>query len=1392
MDDTSKSTLFSDVKFVIAECQDADSTKNLLIDNGAKHINYLSEHVTLVISDFTCLQADEAMNIFEKPIVSSLWVHQSLKAKRLLPPEAFCPYKNIFQDVIASFSPELTQRDRNVLACTLTYYGARVSTNTATCTHYIVAKSEAGGLLSGNLSVKTVAPDWVFESVRQNSRCNEELFEPSLLLLPPPPPPPTPPSTSSQEEEPTKCSLPSDTVSDNNSDHIIQSRSEYAGNSQQSPQSLTGGWQPPVPGSKQAQSQHNPSQMQHPPPHQQQLVSPGVIRTEAQSQPSPLHPPQIVSPSRPVPVYQRPFNPQMQSQSQISNRMQSHPQMRLQSSHTQQQAPHHMQHPHHQQHRQQIPHQLHSHPQHQQQQLGQPNQTIMQVRPQSQPGVPHRMVRPQSVPSNHLAEQKHNNVLPIHQSQMTMRRQTPDQVPFDNFNQSNQRRPEYAGTPPQYQSLPRVRQPYSTIPQQAQVQQIQGQIHHAPMPPQHQHLGPERIHTELQSHPNAQQTPHVLPQTRPLSNMQHQHQPHPHTQPHPHNQPQPHPNAQPHPHPHVQSQSQTQMQSPSQHQLSHQTHQHRHSHPGQAVMQMGPQSQFGVSQQIIRNQTHGPNHHVDQKQNSAPMMHSPHMSNMRHTQPELVSYDGHNQSKFAGDSPQYQQHIRHPQPYQLSSQQPQVQRIQSPIHHPPLPQQHQHVSPERVQPETPIHRSMQQQQQLQQLSQPHQLPHGPRTQATVQPRPQLQPTTSSQIVRPQALGLSNQIEQRQINVRPMLSPQVITTVQKSSPKLISAEESVQPQRHPSIFDHSNESRLAQIKSRIPMVKETPMQYFGHDPRQSLPKNQPLFGCKFKVVEYNDIESELKEVWHRAVLDAGGAYCDDLTEATHLVCETRKSNECSHAFRLGVRCVTIYWINDIISLNRLAHPWKALHLPHAYGVNERPLSNQIISLTNFRGRDRREVQEMILKTGAKYTDYFTSKNSLIICGSVGGDKYDRAVEWNIPLANCQFLSDVLLFGCENIGQLLTQSKYQNFARKDPLRLGSHPRVREYLQPWTEPIPLTEPSVSLEPPMINGNSDDLKPMESGGPVKVDSYAAGAVSDIKINGTETNITIKTENNHLEDHNHAIATEIYKADAYVNESSGIAVVKANDVTSEPVQLHSTQDPDQQKSDQSENATSKSKQFRKSQEPIRLLYTNVGSNMIESIKQAAAKLGLSLASNVKDCTHLLVGQLCRTTKFICAFSHASYIVTPSWLLESSATGGILDEKPFIVQDREGEEKYSFNLVHSLVKRKRRSELLFSNWIFFITPSVKKDVADIEKIIESAGGCVCTKKPPTKKQLERFKSEGKRLVVVTCDEDYYLCASLESYGADVVSSEFVISGILRQDIDIDVHRVRKKPRLEYS
>lgn len=1187
--------LFSDIKFIIAQCFNTNHIRNLLIEGGAKHINYLSEHVTLVLSDTHCSEAEEAVELFDKPVVSSLWVHLSIKAKKLLPTEAFSPFKAIFQNVVASFSSNFSKNDIDILASTLTFHGARVTKDIATSTHHIVPDPTSCDLIDQSLSglnLKIVAPDWVLESVKLKCCCDESLFGPEYLL-PPPPPTPTPPPPS-----------------------------------------------PPKPAAA-IQAQEKETSANQPKPDAK------PIETKSQfgnCQPSKSPPQTTLQRVRPQQIQPR---PPLQNHQQVQQQFSQHAQS-------------------------QINHQA------------QPVQTM----PQS------HLPRPQGMPQNIIrgVQPKFRPLLPPDGNPTPVQQQHPRGVVPD----SQQPKKVSMNFGPQYRKPVPYQNNFDPQQQQTQIQQpsAYGQAQAQQQPQSHQLVS-------VQQQPGANATPSRLPQPTLYSqvrgNFQNSHMP-----PRGPNQP-----------------AQQQMVNSQQPTQMINRFQDPNAPINQRPYQVCLQPQ-GVRSNYQPNNMPRPIYYTQQGSNQVQVRMPQQGTPVRHAQNEQIVYENFNSSQQTQDSMSTQQHYQgHPpqQPFNNSHQQPQPQQFQPP------PQHHSHGQIQIRGPGQPSHQvqsqpppmphgQQQMQNQFQNLQntgsfQPNFIRGGPGPQHVRAPRGPFvnqqnpQKLSSARHLSPEQLA-SQQGPRMSDSNQPHLLP--VTRPQQQMQPQVRLQS--QPQPHPSIFDHIQESNLAQIKAEVPIVNET-FDYFGHDPKDVIPKNHPLSGCKFRLIEYEEVNSKMKRQWLKAIKIAGGVIRDDLEGLTHLICETRLTETFSEAIKLGIRCVTIYWINDVLALNRLAYPWKALHFPLSFARDNRPLTSHIISTTNFKGKNRREVREMIIKTGASYTDYFSNSNSLLVCGNVGGEKYEHALEWRIPIANCQILSDILLNSDKNLDIMLSQSKYQLFNQTDSFKLASYSGLQDLMKPWKQPISIT---------------DQENNQEEGDRIEVDKLEITEVPEVTQASEDTTI------------------------------------------------------------------SRPRCPRKSNGEVRVLFTHLKSDLVEKLTSFASELGFSIASGPATCTHLVVDSISRTPKFICAFNYAKFIVSHTWIIESHEFGSLLDEKQFILRDQAGEEAYSFNLVYSLLKRKKRRKPLFNNMVFFITPGLLESTPGIKEMVESAGGVVATKKLPSRLQISQMKLDGKRFVVVSSKEDLHLCSSLVVTSVDIVDAEFIISGILRQDIDFEAHRLKNITR----
>lgn len=510
----------------------------------------------------------------------------------------------------------------------------------------------------------------------------------------------------------------------------------------------------------------------------------------------------------------------------------------------------------------------------------------------------------------------------------------------------------------------------------------------------------------------------------------------------------------------------------------------------------------------------------------------------------------------------------------------------------------------------------------------------------------------------------------------------------------------------------NEKKLVTSTPPAPILKSS----------QSIAKEFSFKNCCFKLIEYDSVPTKVKRSWLLAIKNNGGHLHEELLKVTHLICETRFTDTYRDAIKNGVRCITINWINDVIAKRQLIDPWKPLHFPLSFSPENKPLKNHIITVTNFEGPERKAVKDLILLAGAKYTNYMSFQNTLLVCRNVAGNKYDKAIQWKIPIVNCHFLNDIILNPSANQTTMLSQSRYQLFHYDDPFKLTGYFDCQELIEAWKRPLNEIYVSNSL----TNGASED-------------SGMANSTPNSEIESCPVipEKTLLIENGKIETTNRII--------------------------------------------------------RESHEQVFALFTHFESSKLEKLKLLCANLNISVTDEACECTHLITDGIFRTSKFICAFSHARYILTSEWITESYGFGKLLKEDSYSLKDTKGEEKYCFDLDFSLIRRNKRQSLLFKDMTFFVTPGVKPNVNTISQMIESAGGTVATKKPPSKDQIEQMRSDGKDIIAVCCLNDRHLCQGLVALNVDVVTTEFVMSGILRQEVDINAHRlipIKQKRRIE--
>merc|ERR1719427_1741852 len=178
----------------------------------------------------------------------------------------------------------------------------------------------------------------------------------------------------------------------------------------------------------------------------------------------------------------------------------------------------------------------------------------------------------------------------------------------------------------------------------------------------------------------------------------------------------------------------------------------------------------------------------------------------------------------------------------------------------------------------------------------------------------------------------------------------------------------------------------------------------------VPFNLCLLGCVFILDEYPHIlQQDPPHIFQTVISKFGGVLLDKENSAqdyTHVLCATQKSALFQKAMLEGKRCVTVYWLNDVIDSRTYRPPWQAIHLPVPYSWSERPADKHVIAATGFHQKERILIKSMLHVAGASFSISFHKSCSLLICKRPQGVKYQKALEWNVPVVNMTWLRDVI--------------------------------------------------------------------------------------------------------------------------------------------------------------------------------------------------------------------------------------------------------------------------------------------------------------------------------------------------------------------------------------------------
>ncbi|CAH2090159.1 unnamed protein product [Euphydryas editha] len=172
-----------------------------------------------------------------------------------------------------------------------------------------------------------------------------------------------------------------------------------------------------------------------------------------------------------------------------------------------------------------------------------------------------------------------------------------------------------------------------------------------------------------------------------------------------------------------------------------------------------------------------------------------------------------------------------------------------------------------------------------------------------------------------------------------------------------------------------------------------------------------------------------------------------------------------------------------------------------------------------------------------------------------------------------------------------------------------------------------------------------------------------------------------------------------------------------------------------------------------------------EEVKMKLEKLGAIIVSDVMQCTVVLTIQIKRTFKLLCAVGLGKPIVGPSWVQACVDTNIIVDPWQYLIKDDETERRFQFNLERSLATRRN----FLKGYNVSATPSVNPNAQEMKLIVECSGGT--------------WKDGGPNWICLSCFADEKHWPALKKKGAVIVSTEFILAGVLRQRVEIDKNKL---------
>ncbi|GAA5969116.1 hypothetical protein JCM3765_002184 [Sporobolomyces pararoseus] len=193
----------------------------------------------------------------------------------------------------------------------------------------------------------------------------------------------------------------------------------------------------------------------------------------------------------------------------------------------------------------------------------------------------------------------------------------------------------------------------------------------------------------------------------------------------------------------------------------------------------------------------------------------------------------------------------------------------------------------------------------------------------------------------------------------------------------------------------------------------------------------------------------------------------------------------------------------------------------------------------------------------------------------------------------------------------------------------------------------------------------------------------------------------------------------------------------------------------------------------VRIISTGLGLDKTSSEIRDLKPFGVSWTDKPQEATHLVVKNLSRTEKFLCALPYTPFIVTKKWIDACIDAKELVDETPYLLKDKKKEQELGETL-ETILNRARTEGKVFNGKTIYITKGVSPGLPTMQRIVQASGGTIGLN--DLKKQHKLIIEDSQALVVSSPNERREW-EKLASEGIPIYSCEAVFVATMHQVLE---------------